>query len=99
MITAVASWLKQSLSSVKMARYSGGGIVVPVVRYALVWGVDNVHQLSAIEPNQAAIFAGINHHVAGTGVAMCIHVVVALRAVDLAAQVFSVGCGLRNGAA
>jgi hypothetical protein len=50
-----------------------------------------VHQLTAIEPDKAAIFAGVNYHVAGTGIEMRVHGMVTLWAINRAVQIFTVG--------
>jgi hypothetical protein len=50
----------------------------------------NAHQHAAIHPDQAAIVAGIDNRVARTGIEVRIHRMMALRAIDLAAQIFFV---------
>ena len=61
--------------------------------------MNDVHEFAAIEPDEAAILAGVDDDVSGTGVEVGVHAVVALRAIDLAAQIAGVGRGLRRRAA
>ena len=56
-------------------------------------------ELAAIEPDKAAIFAGVDDHVAGSRVEMSLHAMAALGACDLALQIAAIGRWLRRCAA
>jgi hypothetical protein len=58
--------------------------------------MNDVHEFAAIQPDEAAILAGVDNYISRTSVKVGVHAVVALGAVDLAVQIAGVGRGLRR---
>ena len=56
-----------------------------------------MRKLAAIEPDEAALFAGVDDHIARTGIEMRVHGMVTLGAIDRSVQIIGVGSG-RSGA-